>query len=144
VSKTVTAAVAAPVPLVLQKGATFIVRVHDANGLLPQGEAIPGSNVRAFLTGAAVKQFLLPVTYDNGRMRDYSAVVPLDSALSAEVSSGSVALTDKTGAALSPVGIPFQVSAADISSPNLLSGLLAFMFPRPTARIVHVYTAGQN
>jgi hypothetical protein len=125
-------------------GAIFIVRVHDANGLLPQGEAIPGSNVRAFLTGAAVNQFPLPMTYDNGRIRDYSAVVPLNSALNAVVSSGSVALADKTGAALSPLGIPFQVSAADVSSPNLLSGSLALMFPRPTAKIVHVYTAGQN
>lgn len=144
ISANVTSVAALSVPLVLQKGATFILRVHDATGLLPLGEAIPGANVHAYLTGAAVKQFPLPVTYDDGRIRDYSAVVPLNSALTAVASSGSVTLADKTGAAVDPLGVPFQVSPADVSAPNPLTGPLALMFPRPNAKVVHVYATGQK
>jgi hypothetical protein len=129
---------------VLQKGVTLIVRVHDPNGLVPQREVMPGTGVSAFPTGAAVKQFPLPMTYDNGRIRYYSAVVPLSSALSAVVSSGGVALADKTGAALSALGTPFQVTAADISGPEPPSGSLVLMFPRPDAKVIHVYVTGQK
>jgi len=89
-TRSVTAAAAASAALRLQKGAWFILRVHDAQGLLPQGESVHGSSVSVHVTGAAVKQFPLPMVYDSGRVRDYGAVVPMNSPLNVVVGSGSV------------------------------------------------------
>jgi hypothetical protein len=141
-SGSVTAGIGVAASLRLQKGAWFILRVHDKQGLLPQGELVHSSSISAHLTGVAVKQFPLPVVYDNGRIRDYGAVIPMNSPLSAVVSSGSVVLADETGAAPSPLGIPFQVFAADVNAPALVPASLALMFPRPKAKIVHVRATG--
>lgn len=132
----------ASVPLRLQKGAWFIVRVHDTKKILPQAEAVPGTAIHAHLTGAGIKQFPLPMVYDNGRIRDYGTVVPQNSALNAVVSSGSVLLADKNGAAPSAQGILFQIAPAAVNAPNPLPPPLAAMFPRPTATIIHFYTTG--
>jgi hypothetical protein len=53
----------------------------------------------------------------------------------------SQSTTDKTGATPSPSGIPIQVSPADFQFPELSPPALARMFPRPTAKVVHIYAS---
>jgi hypothetical protein len=142
--RSVTGAGIVSASLRLQKGAWLILRVHDTKGLLPPGEAVRTSSVGVHLTGAAVKQFPLPVVYDNGRIRDYGAVVPMNAPLSAVVGSGIVVLADANGAAPGAQGIPFQVSTADVNAPPLGPASLGRMFPRPTAKIVHVVATGRK
>jgi hypothetical protein len=142
--RSVSPAGTATASLRLQKGAWFILRVHDTNGLLPQAEVVHGSGVGVHLTGGAFKQFPLPVVYDSGRIRDYGAVVPMDFPLNVVVASGSVVLSGDNGAAPSAQGIPFQVSTADVNAPPLASAALERMFPRPTAKIVHVAVTGRK
>jgi hypothetical protein len=138
------AAGAASVPLRVKKGAWFIIRIHDQGGLLPATETVPRAGVAAYLSAAGVKQFLLPVVYDNGRIRDYGAVVPINLPLTAVVSSSSVLLTDENGAAPSATGTPLQVAQPDPTVPSWFPPSLASMFPRPTAKVVHFYTTGRQ
>src|ERR1035437_10138031 len=102
-----TGAAAATAPLSLQKGALFIVRAHDAAQLLAQAETLHGAGMRAYVTSSSIKQFVLPLMFDNGRIRDYGAVVPMNLPLTV-IAASSVPLTDQTGAALSPLGISFR------------------------------------
>jgi len=138
---TVTVATAAAANLRLQKGAWFIVRIHDTRRLLPQVESVRGSGVRVFLTGPAVSGFPLPLIYDSGRIRDYGAVVPMNSAMRARIASSSIALSDEKAVPLDAEGVPFQVTAADFQTAVGVPRALARMFPRPTAKFLHVYAA---
>lgn len=143
-SPTVTVTTAAAASLRLQKGAWLIVRIHDTRRLLSQVETVRGSGVTVFLTAAAVNQFPLPLIYDNGRIRDYGAVVPMNSAMRARIASSSIALSDERAAPLGAEGVPLQVTAADFQTASGVPRALARMFPRPTAKFLHVYTAGRK
>ena len=99
-------------------------------------EAVRGGAVKAYLTGAGIAQFPLPMTYDGGDVREYGALIPFNTALTVFVSSSSLHLTATAGAALSPSGIPVQVSSTDFQLPSPLPHSLARMFPPPTAKVV--------
>jgi hypothetical protein len=140
-SPTVMVATAAAANLRLQKGAWFIVRIHDTRRLLPQVETVRGSGVTVLLTGPAVSGFPLPLIYDNGRIRDYGAVVPMNSAMRARIASGGIALSDEKAAPLNAEGVPFQVTAADFQNATEVPRPLRWMFRPPRAKFLHVYTA---
>jgi hypothetical protein len=128
-------------PLSLQKGIQLIVRVHDPKGLLAQAESVHGSAVQAHLSGAGFALVPLPVISESLNIRDYGTFVPFNTSMTVFVSSHSLLLADQTGAALSPQGIPIQVSPADFQLPPLSTPSLARMFPRPTAKVIHVYAS---
>ena len=67
--------------------------------------------------------------------------IPFNTALNARVGGPSLGLTDQSGTALSPQGIPVQVSPADFQFPPLYPAPLAQMFPPPKAKVVTVYAA---
>jgi hypothetical protein len=138
---TVQTAGAAAVSIRLKKGARFILRVHDPSGHLAAAETVPHSAINAIVSGAGISAFPLLVTFDNGRIRDYAAVVPAGLAMTVAVSSGKVLLADTTGATPAAQGVPFQAVAEDLKAPASSSGV-PLMFPRPTANIIHVYTTG--
>lgn len=132
----------ADVPLSLQKGVRFIVRVHDTKQLLSQAESVQGAAVSASLTAPSVKVFPLPVVYSDGIVRDYGTVIPINVPMSVTISSGSLLLADKTGAQLSATAMPFQVLPTDIEVTGAPLSPATRMFPPPDARMVHVYVAG--
>ena len=135
----VTAAQPASVALRLTKGWRFILRVHDVEGLLPQLETVRGQGVSVSVAGASGGPVLLPLIFDDGKVRDYGAVVPQNIAMKATVAaSAHLDLADGTGAAPSAQGVAFQASPpASASTP-----LLGHMFPPPDATVVHIYTKG--
>ncbi len=138
------AASAISVPLRPQKGAWLIIRIHDSGGLLPATEPLPRAGVQAYVSAPGVKQFLLPVIFDDGRVRDYGAVVPMNVPLTAFVSSPVVLLVDKSGAAPNPVGMALVVTPPDPAEPSWLPPRATSMFPRPTATMLHFYTTGRK
>jgi hypothetical protein len=130
------------VPLSLQKGVLFIVRVHDPMQLLPQAEVVKGAALSASLTGPSVKAFPLPVVYSDSLVRDYGAVIPINVAMSATISSQTLTLTDSSGAPLSAAAIPFQVLPTDIEVTGAPLSPSTRMFPPPDAKMIHVYATG--
>lgn len=135
---TVTAS-AVSTPLSLQKGVQLIVRVHDLKRVLPAAESVPGAAVKVSVTGASISPRPLPVISDAGIARDHGMFIPFNTPLTVLVSSTAVQLATNAGATLNPAGIPVLVSPGDFQHPNPLSPSLAHMFPRPTAKVVHVY-----
>lgn len=138
----VTSTSATSVPMRLQKGSIFIVRIHDPSGYLAGAETVHSSGVAAFVRGAGVKEFPLPEVYDNGRIRDYGSVVPINTALDLVVSSGAAFLADRTGAAPNPQGISLRIVPPDLTTPSWFPPSLAQMFPPPTATIIHFNVTG--
>ena len=138
------AASAAPqvVPLALQKGARFIVRVHDRKQVLSQAETLAGIAVSAFVSSASVKQFPLPMIYSDGNVRDYGTVVPINIPMSVTITSNAVALADSTGAPLSRSAMPLQVFPTDIEVTGAPPSPVTRMFPPSDAKMIHVYTTG--
>jgi hypothetical protein len=130
---------AVPVPFSLQKGVLFIVRVHDPNQLLPQAETVPGAAVSALVTGASANQFLLPVVYEDGLVRDYGTVVPADVPMNLTISSATVVLADATGTALAPTAVTFEALQGDLGFAPGAPSQFASMFPPPDAKMIHVY-----
>ena len=133
---------AASSPLSLLKGVQLIVRVHDPKGLMVQAESVHGGAVRAYVSGAGAAQIPLNMISDAHGIRDYAMFIPFNSPLTVFVSGHSLLLTDKAGTALSPQGIPIQVSPADFQMQPITPPSLALMFPRPTSKVVHVYAGG--
>jgi len=141
VTATVGASAAAAVPLTLQKGVRFIVRVHDTKQLLSQAETVQGAGISASLTAPSVKLFPLPVVYSDGIVRDYGTVVPISVPMSVTISS-NLLLADKTGTPVSASAMPFQVLPTDIEVTGAPLSPATRMFPPPDARMVHVYATG--
>jgi hypothetical protein len=135
---TIAGADATAAPLKLTKGGQFIVRVHDDKQLLRQAEAIRGQSVSVTIVDASGTRFLLPMTYDDGRVRDYGAVVPINAQMRAMVNgAGGFLLNDAAGAALSPQGVPFQVALAS-ATPTVRTNF--FKLP-PSVTMVHVHVS---
>lgn len=123
-------------PLKLTKGGKFIVRVHDPQRLLRQQETTFQRTVSVSITGATAKPFFLPVVYDDGNIRDYGAVVPLNLPMNAMVfDGGHVTIGDRQGAALASGGVPFQ--ALPVAVPAVKP-----FFPPPDATFIHVQATG--
>lgn len=141
VAATMSSGSSAVVPLSLQKGVRFIVRVHDPNKLLAQAETLTGTAVSAFVAGPSVKQFPLQMVYSDGIVRDYGTVIPINVAMTVTISSNTVALSDRAGDPLSPA-MPFEVLPADIVVTGAPLSPITRMFPPPDAKIVHVYATG--
>jgi hypothetical protein len=139
VAAVVGASTASAVSFSLQRGARFIVRVHDTKGLLPIAEGTKGAAVSAVVAGASLKQFPLPLIFSDGLIRDYGAVVPIGVPLSAAVSSNTLALAGAGGTALSAAPMPFQILPTDIEATGAPQSPITRMFPPPDARIIHVY-----
>jgi hypothetical protein len=57
------------------------------------------------------------------------------------LTSDHAQLTDQTGAALAPEGIPFQVLPSDFEL-NPSAAQAPAMFPAPDARVIDVYASG--
>jgi hypothetical protein len=129
------------VPIKLQKGARFIVRVHDPKGLLAQAETVKGAAISAAVSGGPLTRFPLPLIYEDALIRDYGTVVPISVPLSVTVSSGTLSLTSSSGAALSSAPIPFQILPTDAEVTGAQASSALRMFPPPDARIVDVYAA---
>jgi hypothetical protein len=127
-------------PLSLQKGVQLIVRVHDPNRLFRGAESVPGAAVQAHVSAAAARH-PLPIVADAGFFRDYGMFIPFNTPLTVFVSSRTLHLASDTGVPLSPAGIPIQISPSDFQSQNPLPPGLARMFPRPTAKVIHVYAS---
>jgi hypothetical protein len=142
VASSAIAPVTAVSPLSLQKGVQLIVRVHDSKGLLPQAESVHGAAVSAYLSASGVARLPLPLISDTHGIRDYGTFIPFNSPITVFVSGGSLLLTDKAGTALSSQGLPIQVLPAEFQLPPLTPPSLARMFPRPTAKVIHVYAGG--
>ena len=82
---------------------------------------------------------LLPLTYDNGRIRDFEAVVPQATPLTAVLSANPrLILADATGAAPSAQGVRFQASPPAAST----ALQLLRMFPPPNATIISYHVTG--
>lgn len=133
---------AASVPLNLQKGVRFILRVHDTKRVLPQAETVAGTAVLVSVASPSAKQLSLPVVFSDGNVRDYGTVVPINAPMSATVSSNKVAISDKTGAALGASPIPFKVLPTDIEVAGAPRNQVTRMFPPPDAKMIHVYATG--
>ncbi len=142
VAATVGASAASVVPLTLQKGVRFLVRVHDPNQFLPQAESVAGTAVSAFVSSASVPQFPLPVVYSDGMVRDYGTVVPINVQLSVTVSSRNVALAGSGGTAFGTSPMPFKVLPTDVEVTGAPLSPVTRMFPPPDAKIVHIYATG--
>lgn len=139
---TVGASATSVVPFALQKGARFIVRVHDKMQVLSQAETVAGTAVSAFVSSAMVKRFPLPMIYSDGNVRDYGTVVPINVAMSVTISSNTVALVDNNSAPISTSANSFQVLPTDIEVTGAPPSPITRMFPPPDAEMIHVYTAG--
>jgi hypothetical protein len=133
---------ASVVPITLQKGVRFIVRVHDTKQLLPQAETVKGAAVLASLTSPTVAVFPLPVVFSDSLIRDYRTVIPINVPMSVTVTSNTLVLADNTGAPLSAAAMPFQVLPMDIEVTGEPLSPASRMFPPPDARMVHVYPTG--
>jgi len=126
--------------LTLQKGVQFILRVHDPSGVLPKAESVHGAAVGVILVGSSMAKLPLPLILDSGSFRDYGLFVPFNSPLTVLVTGSSLSLTDQSGAALNPSGIPFQVSPSDFPSTPRPSALVS-MFRPPTAKVIHAFAS---
>src|SRR5207245_2163438 len=115
---TVTATTVAQAQLTLRKGAPFILRVHDPNNVLAKAETVPGGAIPAFVSAGPIGPFPLVVVYDDSRVRDYGAVLPLNIALTVNVVGSNVVLNDGNGKVLSLQGIPCQISPSDLQLAN--------------------------
>jgi hypothetical protein len=123
-------------PFKLTKGGNFIVRIHDPQQLLRQQESTYRQTVSVSITGGSAKPFFLPVTYDDGNIRDYGATVPLNLPMNATVfDGGHVTIVDRYGAALASGGVPFQ------ALPTVVPAVKEF-FPPPDAIFIHVQATG--
>jgi hypothetical protein len=130
------------IPLRLTKGGRFVLRAHDVQRLLPRAEGIFSTGISAIVSRPSGGPYLLPVVYDNGRVRDYGGILPLNVALRVTVSSSRVMLSDQTGAALTPQGVPFQISASDFQYSGPVMPGFRRMFPPPDAKVVRIYVVG--
>jgi hypothetical protein len=140
---TVTPAASANVPLRLVKGAQFVLRAHDNKKLAPQAEALAGGRIAASVVTTAGATLRLPILYENERIRDYGAVLPLNTQFRVAVGSNHLTLVDNAGANVGPQGISFQMTAADFAPAPASPGPHPAGFgPRATdTKIIHVYTA---
>jgi hypothetical protein len=129
-------------PLRLEKGAPFVLRVHDKNRLLQQVERIKGEAVSAAVTTPSGRRFLLPLAYDNGRIRDYAANLPRNVALTLSVGSVKLALSDRANTPLNANGISFQVS--DPPSARADATTIRRFAPLPDATFIHVNVTGRS
>jgi hypothetical protein len=84
----------------------------------------------------------LPVAYDDGQLRDYGLLAPLNVQMTITVASTKVILADSSGAAPNPQGIAFQVTPPAPFPTDPVQITLARKFPPPDATIVHVYVVG--
>jgi len=123
----------------LRKGVSFVVRIHDLNGHLSAAEELPSTGVSVCLSGDGVAQLPLPVTYNSGRVRDYSTVVPVGAALKDVVRSGAVGMVDSKGNTPGAQGLSFVATAPTTATPSSLPASLAIMFPPPTTQMIHFY-----
>ena len=125
--------------LPLQTGGQFVVRVHDAQGVLQKAEAVLGSGVFASITGASINGRLpLPFIQNAAGIRDYGMTVPVNVMFNATVTSAVASFVDATGAALTVQNTPFQVvpPTAFAGTPGTVAGL----FAKPSnAYVLHVY-----
>ncbi|HXP86666.1 MAG TPA: hypothetical protein VN841_18190 [Bryobacteraceae bacterium] len=85
-------------------------------------------------------KILLPVAYDDGQLRDYGLLTPLNVAMTLVVANSRVRLTDVSGVALNPQGIAFQVTPPPPPATDPIQVTLARKFPPPDATFVHAYT----
>jgi hypothetical protein len=141
---TITTGIPATVSMKLAKGSRFILRVHDSKQVLKRVESVHGDAISAVVTGPAGLLLLLPIASDNGRTRDYTAVVPANAPLRLSLGTPKVAVSDRTGAGVNPQGIPFQASLADSRQTNPALAHLYSRFPQPDSTVVHVYTPGSH
>jgi hypothetical protein len=123
------------VPIRLTKGWRFILRAHDPQQLLRNVETARGEALSASVTGPSGKPLPLPIVYDNGRIRDFGMVVPVNFPLKVSAGARKLTLVDHVGAELSPQGISFQAIPPP-APPSAARGL----FPPPDATMIHVYT----
>ena len=144
ISQSVGAGVATVVPLRLTPGARFILRVHDTQRILPQVESGTRAGIAASLTDAATRRFPLPIVYDNGRIRDFGAVVPLNQPLRVVAAGGRINLADQAGAVLSELGLAFQIKPEDFLVLAPLAARLSPMFRAPDAKMVHIWITGRK
>ena len=136
----VTAPSAAVVTVQVLRGVQFIVRLHDVGGFLPQVEVVKGGGVSVILSGGPGGPFPLPIIYDDGRVRDFGDLLPLNAPLVASASSAHVSLVDQSGATVGAAGVPFQITAADFAVNPILP--VGSMFQPPKAKMIHIYTSG--
>jgi len=122
-------------PIRLTKGWRFILRMHDVQQLLPKVETTRGDAISATVTGPGGKALPLPIVYDNGRIRDFGMVVPINLPLRVSAGARKLTLVDHVGAELNPQGISFQATP-----PSAPSGTARGLFPPPDATVIHVYT----
>jgi hypothetical protein len=126
------------ISLRLAKGGWFVVRVHDNQQVLPSLETSGGYAVSAVVLGPSGSQFLLPKLADDGRFRDYGAIVPLSVQMNVRLISDSrVAVTDENGVAFSAQGATFTATPSPAgATPAAAHGP---MFHEPDATVFHAY-----
>ena len=128
------------ISLRLTKGGWFVVRVHDNQQLLPSLEASGGNAVSAVVVGPSGGQFLLPKLSDDGRFRDYGAIVPLSVQMKARLISDSrVAIIDGSGMAFNAQGTPFLATPPAATGATRAVAQVP-MFREQDATVFHVYT----
>ncbi|MCC7343007.1 MAG: hypothetical protein IT170_18135 [Bryobacterales bacterium] len=143
-ARTVIAGTPASVSLRLQKGVPFVVRTHDAKQLVRGAETVRGQSIRLFLSASGRRQFPLPIVYDNGRIRDYGAVVPANLSLSVKVNSASLVIADRAGAAFAAQGVPFQIPSVEAAKFKPLLGAAKWGLFRQNAKVVHIYPTARK
>lgn len=106
---------AGEITLRLERGAPFLVRLHDSNGLFAKAGSMPAAALSATVQAPGRKPFILPLVYDGGSVRDWGGVVPLEVAMTVTVGSNRLRFTESGGAPLREGGIPFQIRASDLA-----------------------------
>lgn len=79
--------------------------------------------------------------YDDGTVRDYGDLLPLNVPLTVTVGSVRAALVDQSGVVFSAQGKPFQITPADFQSSTVALGPTWNVRP-PQAKMIHVFTSG--
>jgi hypothetical protein len=139
-SVAVGSASAAAIALQAQRGGQFLLRVHDLLGLLATAEALPGQAVSAFVATPSGLKIILPVVYNDGQIRDYGLLTPLNVPLTVTVANSRVSLVNPSGAPVTAQAIAFQVMPLAPLPTDPIQLALARKFPPPQATFVHVYT----
>ncbi len=118
------------------------MRVHDSSGYLKQVETVRGQAIAPSVSGAGGGSVPLPLVYDDGRVRDYGAFVPLNLQMQLNVASPQLKLSDNSGQAVAAQALSFQ--AADLPSAPAQAGTSKFRsaFFAPNATVIHVYVIG--
>jgi hypothetical protein len=127
--------------IVLLEGAEFVLRIHDPSHFLQQAEAVPGTGVNALVGGAPAGALALPKIYDDGRIRDFGDLLPLNTSLTVSALSAHAVLATQSGAAPAVGGIPFQLTAAyfQFTPPTPVASVF---FQPPEAEMIHLYVTG--